>query len=297
MGQAKYQSASDGFTARVAPSWTEEKLMILEAYLDAFADACKRAGGWYGLDLFAGPGLNWSETRDEERNGSPIIALEAAEPQATLVIAAESHPASFAALQRRTSKYGSRIHLVNGDANHRVHEMLAPIPTRAPAFCFLDPEGSELDWATVAAIADHKRGESRYKIEQLILFPTDTGFMRLAPGYPDFVTRIFGHEDWREIYERRLAGRLTADEARGEYVRLYGEGLKNLGYDIVLDRQITKANGNPMYFLIFATDHDAGERIMDHCFDQVRIRIQEELGQGQLFSIKEAPRRKRLGEG
>jgi hypothetical protein len=30
----------------------------------------------------------------------------------------------------------------------------------------------------------------------------------------------------------------------------------------VLDRQITKANGTPMYFPIFATDNDAGEKIL-----------------------------------
>lgn len=296
MGRARYHTASDGLSARVAPSWTEEKLMILESYLDAFADACKSAGGWYGLDLFAGPGLNWSDTRDEERNGSPIIALEAESPRATQIIAAESYKKSFDALRRRTESYGDRIRLFNGDANQIVGDMLAPVPTRAPAFAFLDPEGSELDWRTVEAVANHKRGHSHTKIEQLILFPTDTGFMRLTPEHPDLVTRIFGHEGWRSIFERRQSGELSADEARSAYVRLYANGLRQLGYATALDRQITKSNGQPMYFLIFATDHGAGERIMDHCFNQVRIRVQEELGQGQLFPTKEATRRKRLDE-
>jgi hypothetical protein len=79
-------------------------------------------------------------------------------------------------------------------------------------------------------------------------------------------------------------------------VRLYAGGLRRLGYKTVLDRQIMKSTGHPMYFLIFATDHGAGERIMNHCFDQVRIRVQEELGQGQLFMTKDAPRRRRLGK-
>ena len=296
MGRAKSQTASDGLPARVAPSWTEEKLMILESYLDAFADACKSAGGWYGLDLFAGTGLNWSETGGEERNGSPVIALEAQSPKATQIIVAESYKKSYEALRHRTERYGDRICLFNDDANRIVGDMLAPVPPRAPAFAFLDPEGSELEWPTVEAIANHKRGHGPNKIEQLILFPTDTGFMRLTPGHPDLVTRIFGNEDWREIDDRRQAGKLSADEARGEYVRLYADGLRRLGYTTVLDRQITKSNGQPMYFLIFTTDHDAGERIMNHCFDQVRMRVQEERGQGQLFPIKEAPRRKRLGE-
>jgi three-Cys-motif partner protein len=168
MGRAKYRNASDDLSARVAPSWTEEKLMILESYLDAFADACKSAGGWYGLDLFAGPGLNWSETRDEERKGSPLIALEAESPKATQIVAAESHRKSYEALNLRTQAYGDRIRLFNDDANQVVGDMLARIPPRAPAFAFLDPEGSELDWETVEAVANHKRGDSPTKIEQLI---------------------------------------------------------------------------------------------------------------------------------
>ena len=57
------------------------------------------------------------------------------------------------------------------------------------------------------AIADHKRDKSPNKIEQLILFPTDTGFVRLAPDHPELVTRIFGHEEWKEIYGAASARR------------------------------------------------------------------------------------------
>ncbi len=294
MAQARYNPAADGFDARVAQSWTEEKLIILDSYLHAFAAATKSAGGWYSLDLFAGPGLNWSEIRNAPRDSSPIIALKASAPEAIKVVAAESYPKSFEALSARTARFGDRVRLFNGDANAVIGDMLAPIPKKAPTFAFLDPEGSELDWRTIEAVADHKRGHSQTKIEQLILFPTETGFMRLTPDYPDKVTRIFGHEDWRPIFERRQSCQITADQARTEYVGLYGDGLRGLGYTTVLDRQITKSNGQPMYFLIFASHHRAGEKIMDHCFDQSRVRILEELGQGQLFPVKEAPRRKRL---
>jgi hypothetical protein len=37
--------------------WTEEKLAILECYLQAFA----HPSGWYAIDIFAGAGLNISE--------------------------------------------------------------------------------------------------------------------------------------------------------------------------------------------------------------------------------------------
>lgn len=182
--------------------------MILEAYLQQFARACSKAGGWYGLDLFAGSGGNWSQLRQVERPSSPLIALRAEAPRATKVIAAESSEGLFAALRARTLAFDQRVSLYNADANLAIESVLREVPVKAPAFAFLDPEGSELDWRTVQAIADHKRGHSN-KVEQLILF---------------------------------------------------------------------------------------GERIMDHCFNQVRVRVREELGQTQLFTLPEAERRKRLGE-
>jgi three-Cys-motif partner protein len=297
MARATFHNAADGYPARDAASWTEEKLMILDAYLNRFAKACKRAGGWYALDLFAGTGLNWSTIRDREINGSALIASEARSPEAIKVIVAESHAGAFEALTHRTERYGDRVECFNRDANKIVATMLGLIPQRAPAFAFLDPEGSELEWPTVEAIAEHKRGHSPNKIEQLILFPTDMGFVRLAPDHPELVTRIYGHDGWKDIYARRESGRISAEEARSEYVRMYAEGFKRLGYATVLDRQIKKSNGQPMYFLIFATDNDAGEKIMDRVFDRVRLRVQEELGQTTLFDMESGPRKRRLDEG
>lgn len=301
MAKAKFRDHPDGHSAREAPQWSEEKLMILDGYLGGgpdrrggFAQACSRSRtGWYSLDLFAGTGLNWSQTRGEFINGSPRIALEAGPPSARKVIAAERDERCFAALKTRTAEYGDRVALFNGDANESIAEMLDLVPTNAPAFAFLDPEGSELDWATVEAIASHKTGRSN-KIEQLALFPSDMGIVRLIPAYPEKVDRIFGHGRWRRIAERRDRDSITPEQARTLYVKLYAEGFAGLGYEVCLDRQITKATGHPMYFLLFATDHPAGRKIMDHAFDVSEIRVREELGQGTLFAAGPARRVKRL---
>jgi three-Cys-motif partner protein len=297
MAQATFHKASDGDPARDAASWTEEKLMILDAYLKRFAKACQKASGWYGLDLFAGTGLNWSKMRKVEIDGSPLIALQASPPAAIKVIVAERHARAFKVLERRTQRYGARVERFNADANEVIGDMLALVPRRAPAFAFLDPEGSELAWSTVQAIAEHKRGHSSNKVEQLILLPTDMGFVRLAPQHPELVTRIYGHKGWKDIHERRKRRQISAEAARSEYVRMYAEGFKRLGYATVLDRQIKKSTGQPMYFLIFATDNAAGERIMDAVFDGVRLRVQEELGQTTLFDMKSGPRKRRLNSG
>jgi hypothetical protein len=46
MARATSHKAADGHRARDAAAWTEEKLMILDAYLKSFAKACAKAGGW-----------------------------------------------------------------------------------------------------------------------------------------------------------------------------------------------------------------------------------------------------------
>ncbi len=63
---------------------------------------------------------------------------------------------------------------------------------------------------------------------------------------------------------------------------MYGDGLKSLGYKTVLDRQIKKEGGQPMYFLIFATDNAAGERIMDSVFNPTSARSRRIWGPGGL---------------
>lgn len=305
VGQAKLKDASDGHRARVAPTWTEEKLRILACYLHGFAVACKRVGGWYALDLFAGGGLNISETNGAEIPGSPLIALDARPPEATLVLCCEQGDEVLAALRDRVAQYGPRCEIFPGDANEEVGDMLARVPRRAPAFAFLDPEGAELEWETVRRIAEHKDSNSS-KVEQLILFPTDMGFVRLLslrkpldPGYAERVSAMFGNDDWRDIYDRRRADRINAEQARDEYLRLYARGLREVGYRHVQERQITKeptrsgGRGAPMYFLVHATDNDAGNTIMGHCFDKKHVRPEEERGQGSMFHVPVAPRRRR----
>lgn len=169
------------------------------------------------------------------------------------------------------------------------------IDPRFPCLCVLDPEGSEVHWSTVRDIASFRGG--RRKVEQLILLATDTGFVRELPIYEkpsseavERINKMYGNDRWLQIYRRRKRGELTPDQARTEYVKLYARGLReDLGYRHALDRQILRRGrrGNPMYFLIFATDHDAGRRIMDHCMD---TGFPDEP-QMQLFKL---PRRSRL---
>lgn len=151
------------------------------------------------------------------------------------------------------------------------------IPKTSPSFVLLDPEGAELEWATVRAIADFRQprwpGAQRLKAEMLILFPTE-GMNRMLPVEADIalhnemrLNQFFPPQShWRETWERRRSGEITPAEARERYVEGYKSGLDALGYRSVLSRSIERPGGGVVYHLVFATDHPAGETIMDDVF-------------------------------
>jgi three-Cys-motif partner protein len=287
----------DGLTIRNAGSWAKDKLEIIRDYLYHFGIACKnKAPTFYFVDAFSGPGINRIEDTGELVWGSPLLAIRSAPPFAKCLFM-DLNKKNIESLEARTEPHQERVVVRRADCNrHLVSTMAETLNRHNPCLCLLDPEGSELEWETVAAISRFKRG--RYKAEQLILLPTHTGFIRqlfvnrpLEEWAENNLTRMYGSDEWRDIYERRVAGRITTDEATTEYVRLYAGRLRGLGYENVLDREIRDHGfGGPLrYFLLFATDNQAGYRIMDHIFNTV-AQTKEDVIQLPLFSL---PRRKR----
>lgn len=95
--------------------------------------------------------------------------------------------------------------------------------------------------------------------------------MGLSNALSTSVTAFFGSDSWREIDERRQSGDLIPSEARGLYLSLFRYQLENeLGYERTLTIEMGNERGNPVYVLVFATDHPAGDRIMSSVFRQAR---------------------------
>jgi three-Cys-motif partner protein len=266
----------DGLLAREGQPWALDKLGILEKYDGAFCTACKNTPGWYYVEGFAGPGVNLIRTTVRVA-GSPLIALDAA-PEFRKCILVERGARSAEALTRRTEVYGARAVVLRGDCNRDLIPLMAEhVNPNAPCLAVLDPEGLELHWSTVEAIAGFKN-PGRSKVEQLILLPTNTGFIRLLtvdrdpePWAVARLDRMFGSDEWRPIYRDRIEGRISPTVARDRYVILYQDRLRGLGYQTVLERAIRSDgwSGAIRYFLIFATDNATGEAIMDSCFQHV----------------------------
>ena len=106
---------------------------------------------------------------------------------------------------------------------------------------------------------------------------------------------MFGGDAWKPIYEARRRDEITGDEARSRYVDLYVTQLRGLDYATVFAREVRTGGteGLILYYLVFATDNEAGREIMDSCIDY--LEPLPEPSQGTLFDLP-GRRPRRLGD-
>lgn len=280
------QPEEDGLLVRDANQWALDKLNIVDCYVGGFVNACKRAGTSQVVDGFAGPGVN--QIGEELHWGTPMRILRAT-PEVDRVLAMDADAKCVDALQERTQGH-PRMVVRQGDVNtDLIAAMDSVLEQRAPTLAVLDPEGTDVAYETLRALSQWRRG--RTPVEILVLFPTDTGFMRMLTrkgnGFPyaaDKLNRMFGTDQWEPIWRQRQQDGDAKDavaKALKGYVTLYGRQFSELGYEHVMDREIRAEGhrGRRAYSLIFATSHDVGERIMGHCFDSV-----DRTGQMSMFA-------------
>jgi three-Cys-motif partner protein len=283
-------------TGRSWGYWTRAKLEMLADYLAGFATASKGQNERVYLDAFAGEGTGLDRLTEEEFPGSARIALEAGEGAGFTRFRYFEVGQRATELQARLrADYPGRdIKVFEGDCNTTILDALSELREMnwAPTFAFLDPDGMELAWDTLIALADHKRGyrpststKPEYKVELWMLFPT-SGIVRTLAFEQEKVlgadiaraNRLFGSEAWKPIYELRLSGTITAAEAREEYVNLMRWRLERvLGYRFAHPFELKNTKGNPLYHMIFATDSDAGTRIMEAIYANAAKRLPDML--------------------
>jgi three-Cys-motif partner protein len=251
--------------------WTKGKLDVLRRYLAAFTTASKRVDERIYLDLFAGQSSNIERFTLEPIDGSARIALATDDPPFTRLRFFEMAPrAARLREQIRTDYPGRDAFVLEGDCNNNVGTALAGLAqwNWAPTFAFIDPNGPHFRWTTIEALAAFKK-PGLSKVELWILFPAGLA-ARMLPvdgGVRDtdaaLLTAMFGTDAWMDIYRGRLDGLLGAREAREQYVNLMRWRLeKDLGYQFTAELDVVNEQGVSLYHMIFATDHEAGERIM-----------------------------------
>jgi len=196
---------SDRLRVREGGIWTQEKLYYLRNYAQAFMTAmgAKRdQGKWTKLiyiDPLCGPG----RCRDGsvEFDGSPLIALKV-RPRFDHLYFTDKNARNISALKRRMPQADCpRVTCKEKDCKAAVDEIVAKFPERSLGLAFLDPEGFEVDFAVVKALASRA-------VDILYFFPSMIGVKRnIRQAFlrdRDRLDAVLG-SNWRDVPAARLA--------------------------------------------------------------------------------------------
>lgn len=283
------KTQNDGLFMRPARPWTPEKLDYLARYLVMFTTSM-RERPWRALnyiDLFAGPG-KCQEDNGNVSLGSPLLALTTQKPFDNYFFV-DWDPTNIQTLQQRCqpSPYADRIQYFPEDCNVAVHHIAEKIQCLDSCYlqgqwsclnlAFLDPEGLEVQWETVKALAQLRT--------DLIIHYSQMGLERYMPIAFDnleetIVDRFFGSRDWRVIYQE-LRGKTGLHR---QLIDFYKQNLQRLGYVEIKDDGenwteplMRNTKNAPLYRLLFASKHPLGETFWRE------VNKHNVHGQGRLF--------------
>lgn len=267
MEPASIETIDDGLPMRSSGSWTYGKLHYLNEYLYRFIVSMrkKRWRAIHYIDLFAGPGRN---RLDDGRivHGSPILALSQPYPFDQYFFG-DSDPNAIRTLEQRCKNFVERrICYFPGDANKTVDEVCQHIWDVDRAYikdkwsslnlAFLDPEGLELHWETVAKLANFRT--------DLIIYYPQMGITRNAENSPEVIDRFFGDTKWREIYHRYRQGEIS--RLHRALLDHYKQKLQAFGYNIedpLPEPRFNNSKEATLYRLLFVSKHPLGNKFWD----------------------------------
>ncbi len=251
--------------------WSQRKHESLSGYVPQFA---RILGQHYGpvfvVDGFAGQGYYDDGTVRED--GSPLVIAKIAQElngYDLRCINVEYLGPEFDSLSEATASFPKVDNRHGAFADH-VDGILRDI-AGAPTFFFLDPFGLKgLDWNALSKVGNrpwHLKTElminfmaPRFDLDAGWLFSTDE---KTAQSFINKLDRVMGPLDWRPIWQ----GQELSREHRYELIAdLYRSGLEeNFGFMASMF-PISALDGGLKYYLIHATRHPLGRRIMGSVF-------------------------------
>lgn len=263
--------------------WTEEKLDILEAYLDAYTTALKnKSFHLVYLDAFAGTGRIIRESgpgyeTDESDSRSFILgsaerALRVKDRPFDRLVFVEKDPSRYEQLRELCDHHGGRTNALRDDANTFLRELGQSEYGNWRGVLFVDPFGTQLAWNTVERVAQLER------LDTWILFPVGA-IGRMLPRFrnPDEVqtqwvdrlNAVFGGDDWRSLYspssQQSLFGHESVERNPGvhELLEIYKVRLKGVFGTRFLSesRTLRNSKNSPLFEFIFCAGHPRGASI------------------------------------
>jgi three-Cys-motif partner protein len=255
-----------------------QKLSMRGDYLHGFTTASSlRSPRTLYLDLFAGEDRNLSRETGEEISGSPKVALDTVPPFTKVVLFELPRQAARLETELRAAYPNRDLEVIPGDCNATLPGTLARLRLEqwnwAPSFALIDQYAAEIQWSTLQRLSEFKAG-AKTKTELWLLFAASMLPRGLASEdreaverFAERISAMYGTDDWRDAYIARQTGLLSGAELRDELLNLMRWRLeKVLGYRVTHSFGMQNTRGRPIYNMIFATDHPAGEKIMDHIY-------------------------------
>ena len=207
--------------------WTIEKLDILKKYLDAYTTALKNQSfKLMYIDAFAGTGQVTLPNDDGDAtsflSGSAKRAIEIENKPFDKLIFVEKDLDRCSKLECLRAHHPEKdIRIENSEANaflSNLHEDW----NQCRGVLFLDPFSTEVEWSTIKTIAGFNA------LDTWILFPT-SAIARMLPrskkpddigvGWVNRLTKVFGDESWRNLYQETPQGNLFGNI---EFERVFG---------------------------------------------------------------------------
>lgn len=193
--------------------------------------------------------------------------------------------------------------VVAGDCNARVGPVLHSLRdwNRAPTFALIDQHAAEVHWSTLEQLSRFKPPDSS-KAELWLLFapsmlPRGLASIDSAAGerFTGRISAMYGSDEWLDLYDARRRGLLSGEDLRDELLNLMRWRLETeLGYRITHSFGMKNTRGAPLYNMVFATDHPAGERIMNHIYERA-AEAQPQM-RAEAVAILQAKREDKSGE-
>ncbi len=265
--------------------WTIEKLEILESYLDAYTPALKNTPfKLMYIDAFAGTGqvtlpgdggnplALWGSDDDLRGfvSGSAERAIRIDRKPFDKLIFVEKEQKRCDELENLKKEHPGRdIQIENSDANEFLRNLQQDW-NQWRGVLFLDPFATEVEWAAIEMI------ESFKALDIWILFPTSAIARMLpisqqpediSPEWAKRLTRIFGDESWRDLYQSyaTLFGEdgITRQPGIDGLITMYKKNLERLFGNRFLEqsRPLKNSRNSPLFEFMFCVGNPKGIRL------------------------------------
>ena len=257
---------ADGLPVQCVGGWARDKNFFVFRYIEATrAVRLKylppKVGGAAFIDLFAGPGMKRLQKTGVILDGTPLLAAKHTDAPFTRIVACDIDAENVAALTERLGRFSSETRVVCGDCNGKIDEIVASVPPYGLNLALVDPFGlKDLKFQTLQRLAEFKR------MDLIVHFPTgdikrNLGQYRTTERWLD---EALGTRRWRE---RQRDKRDVA-----ALVEVFSEQLQLLGYgesDVKHHPSVRNDQGVPLYYLVYASKHDRGNRIWKSLLKQL----------------------------